>query len=102
MLWSKHLTNIFTVDFTGWLSIYLELSPPKPLDQSKNVTVRTFHIWPKSVHEHIFLGIGGPRGPRAPWHWPEQGLCNYQRYPKWFQGVQEIPGGSKVGHRGVQ
>ena len=33
------------------------------LDQSKNVTVRTFHIWPGSVHEHIFLALGGARVP---------------------------------------
>ena len=43
----------------------MELSPPKPMDQSKNVTVKTFHIWPGSVHEHIFLALGGARGP---WH----------------------------------
>ena len=64
----NHLTNIFTVDLRDWLSIYLSiyvpLSPPKPLDQSKNVTVRTFHTWPGSVHEHIFLALGGARGPR--------------------------------------
>ena len=47
----------------GWL--VLVLSPPKPLDQSKNVTVRTFHIWPGSVHEHIFLVVGGARGPQC-------------------------------------
>ena len=41
----------------------VELSPPKILDQSKNVTVRTFHIRPGSVHEHIFLALGGARGP---------------------------------------
>ena len=40
------------------------LSPLKPLDQSKNVTVRTFHTWPGSVHEHIFLALGGASGPR--------------------------------------
>ena len=41
-----------------------ELSSPKPLDQSKNVTVRTFHIWSGIVHEHIFWALGGARGPR--------------------------------------
>ena len=59
------LTNIFTVDLRDWLAIYVPLSPPKLLDQSKNVTVRTFHIWPGSVHEHIFLVLGGAR---EPWH----------------------------------
>ena len=29
------------------------------LDQSKNVTVKTFHNWPGSVHEYIFLALGG-------------------------------------------
>ena len=38
-----YLTNIFTVDLRDWLCNYLELSPPKPLDQSKNVTVRSYH-----------------------------------------------------------
>ena len=58
------LTNIFTVDLRDYLAIYPELSPPKPLDQSKNITVRTFHTWPGSVHEHIFLALGGARGQR--------------------------------------
>ena len=49
---------------TGYVSGYMELSPPKLLDQSKNVTVRAFHIWPGSVHEHIFLPLGGASGPR--------------------------------------
>ena len=40
--------------------------PPKPLDQSKNVTVRTFHIWPGSVHEHIFFGTRWHQGAPAP------------------------------------
>ena len=43
-----------------WLAVYLEVSPPMPLYQSKNVTVRIFHIWPGSVHEHIFLELAGP------------------------------------------
>ncbi len=47
-----------------WLVGYLELSPPKPLDQSNNVTVRTFHSLPRIVHEHIFLVLWGARGPR--------------------------------------
>ena len=47
------------MDLRDWVSRYLELSPPKPLDQSKNVTVRTFHIWPGIVLEHIFLVLGG-------------------------------------------
>ena len=40
--------------FSATVSVCLSvgLSPPKSLDQSKNVTVRTFHIWPGSVHEH--------------------------------------------------
>ena len=41
------------------MAMYVELSPPKLLDQSKNVTVRTFHIWPGIVHEHIFLALSG-------------------------------------------
>ena len=49
---------------TGWLFGWLELSPPKPLDQSISVTVRAFHIWPGSVHEHIFLAQGGAKGPQ--------------------------------------
>ena len=65
---SPNLTNIFTADLRDWLAGSLAgrvlLSPPKPLDQSKNVTVRTFHTWPGSVHEHIFLALGGARGPR--------------------------------------
>ena len=28
------------MDLRDWLGMYLELSPPKPLDQSKNVTVK--------------------------------------------------------------
>ena len=53
-----HLSNIFTVDLRDWvLGIWPagrpKLSPPNLLDQSKNVTVRTFHIWPGIVHEHI-------------------------------------------------
>ena len=47
-----------------YVCLFVSLSPPKPLDQSKNVTVRTFHTWPGSVHEHIFLALGGARGPR--------------------------------------
>ena len=50
------------MDLFDWLAIYLELSPPKPLGQSKNVTVRTFHIWPGIVREHIFLTLGGAKG----------------------------------------
>ena len=49
-----HLTNIFTVVLRDCVCLFVELSPPKPLDQSKNVTVRTFHTWPGSVHEHNF------------------------------------------------
>ena len=32
------------------------------MDQTKNVTVRTFHTWPGIVHEHIFFlaRIGEP------------------------------------------
>ena len=52
------------VDLRNWLAIYLELSPPKLLDQSKNVTVSTFHIWPRIVHDHIFLALGGARSPQ--------------------------------------
>ena len=67
----SYLTNIFTVNLrdwqlvgyvVGWFGIYLELSPPKTMDQSKNVTLMTFHIWPGIVHEHIFLALGGARG----------------------------------------
>ena len=29
--------------------VSVTLSPPNPLDQSKNVTVRIFHIWPGSA-----------------------------------------------------
>ena len=47
-----------------------DLSPPKPLDQSKNVTVRTYHNlweekngrknWPKSAKksQNLFFGLG--------------------------------------------
>ena len=49
-----------------WLCVWLELSPPKPLDQSKNVTVRTFHIWPGSVHGHIFLAKSCQKVPKKP------------------------------------
>ena len=59
-----YLTNIFTVDLRDYPAMFLELSPPKPLDQSKNVTIRTFHTWPGSVHEHIFLVLGGAMSPR--------------------------------------
>ena len=59
-----HLANIFTMDLRDWFCEFVELSPPKPLDQSKNVIVRTFHTWPGSVHEHIFLALGDARGPR--------------------------------------
>ena len=59
-------SNIFTLDLRDWDRLSVELSPPKPLDQSKNVTVRTFHTWPGSVHEHIFLALGGARGPGDP------------------------------------
>ena len=60
----RYLTNIFTVVLRDCVCMFVSLSPPKPLDQSKNVTVRTFHTWPGSVHEHIFLALGGARGPR--------------------------------------
>ena len=33
------LTNIFTVNLSDWL----ELFPPKTMDQSKNVTVNSYH-----------------------------------------------------------
>ena len=59
----KYLTNIFDMDLRDSVCLFVELSPPKPLDQSKNVTVRTFHIWPGIVHEHIFLALGGVRSP---------------------------------------
>ena len=29
----------------------------------KNVTLRTFHTLPESVHEHIFLALSGTGGP---------------------------------------
>ena len=58
------LTDIFTVDLCDWLTGYLELSYPKPLDQSINVTVRTIHICHRIVHEQISLGLGGASGPR--------------------------------------
>ena len=59
-----YLTNIFTLGWVtsvdyGGLWRCPDLSPPKPLDQSKNVTVRTYHKlwedkngqknWPKSA-----------------------------------------------------
>ena len=42
--------------FSTWISVtgWPELSPPKRLDQSKNVTVRTFQILSGVVYEHIF------------------------------------------------
>ena len=58
------LKNIFTVDLLDCVCLSVSLSLPKPLDQSKNITARTFHIWPGSVHEHIFLALGGAREPR--------------------------------------
>ena len=61
-----YLTNIFTVDLRDWLCNYLELSPPKPLDQLKNVTVRTFHICPGIVHEHIFSAKSCQKVPKKP------------------------------------
>ena len=51
---------------TGYLCVYVPLSPPKLLDQSKNVTVRTFHTWPGSVHEHIFLAKSFQKEPKKP------------------------------------
>ena len=42
----------------------MELSPSKPLEQSKNVTVGTFHIYPGGVHEHIFLGQKVPKNAK--------------------------------------
>ena len=48
------------------MTVFVELSPPKPLDQSKNVTVRTFHIWPGSVHGHIFLAKSCQKVPKKP------------------------------------
>ena len=44
--------------------MYLEPSPPKLMDQSKNVTGWNFHIWPWIVREHICLMLGGAEGPR--------------------------------------
>ena len=56
---------------TMFVCLFVELSPPKPLDQSKNVTVRTFHIWPGIVHEYIFLALDGARSPRRHVERPE-------------------------------
>ena len=50
-----NLTNILTVDICDSLCLSVRLSPPKLLDQLRNVTVRTFHICPGIVHEHICL-----------------------------------------------
>ena len=62
----KHLTNIFTMVLGDCVCMFVSLSPPKPLDQSKNVTVRTFHTWPGSVHEHIFLAKSCQKVPKKP------------------------------------
>ena len=39
----RYLTNISTGDWVTAVFLCPELSPPKPLDQSKNVTVRSYH-----------------------------------------------------------
>ena len=90
-LW--HLTNIFTL---GWVTAGYgvccpDLSPPKPLDQSKNVTVRTYHNlweekkgeknWPKSAKsakksQNLFSGLVRPCLPKA------GTLVSYIRIPK--------------------
>ena len=44
--------------FSQWISVTVlcvSLSPPKLLEQSKNVTVRIFHIRPEDEHGHICL-----------------------------------------------
>ena len=60
-LYSSNILQYAHVDLRDWLvgyeGMYPDLYPPKPLDQSKNVTVRTIHIWPGIVHEHIFLAL---------------------------------------------
>ena len=38
---------------TGHLGMYLELSPPKPLDQSKNVIAKSYH--------QLFKDQNGPK-----------------------------------------
>ena len=54
-------------DWVVWVPIYLGgLTPPKSMDQSKNVTIRTFHIWPRIIHEHILLTLGGARDTWRP------------------------------------
>ena len=41
-----NLTNIYTMAM-GWVtrSVCPDLSPPEPLDQSKNVTLRIYKLW---------------------------------------------------------
>ena len=52
------------ISVTGCVCLSVSRSPPKPLDQSKNVTVRTFHIWSGIVHEHIFLAKSCQKVPK--------------------------------------
>ena len=49
------IDSIFTMGLRDYVAMYVSLPPPKLLDQSKNVPVRTFHSCPGIVHEHIFL-----------------------------------------------
>ena len=60
---SIHLTNIFTLDLRDWVCLSVSLSPPKPLDQSKNVTVRTFHIW-SGLSMSTFFGQKLPKSAK--------------------------------------
>ena len=62
---TRNLHNLPSkLTLSPWISVtvFMEPFPPKPLDQSKNITVRTFHIWPGRGHlyEHIFLAPGVP------------------------------------------
>ena len=49
---AKHESKLI---FLPWLSVTASilLSPPTLLEQSKNGTVGTYHIWSGNVHEHI-------------------------------------------------
>ena len=87
-----YLTNIFTLDLHDYvgmcvcvcLAISGAISPPKLLDQSKNVTVRIFHICPGSVHEHIFLALDyGNKDLRQ----SKQAIVHIQNCIKWYSCI---------------
>ena len=64
-LCSGNLTNIFTMD---WVTDYAcpDLSPPKPLDQSKNVTARSYHKLSKDQNGRKKLAKKFQKVPKEP------------------------------------